>query len=88
MENTMKHETLKGCIEGLKRLRTSKHRTLDVSVIAELDAVIFQLEQSLGSGDDVKIDSGLSARVLEVLSRSLELATNLSEIIKWFISSE
>jgi len=88
MENTMKHETLKRCIDGLKSLRTSKHRTLDASVIAELDAVIFQLEQCLGTGSDVEIESSLSMRVLVVTSHCLELATNLSDIINRFFGSE
>lgn len=84
----MKHETLKGCVDGLKALRSSKHRTLDASVIAELDAVIYELEQCLDTGDKVEIDSGLSMRVLVVLSHCLELVTNLSEIMNRFFGSD
>ena len=84
----MKHKALKRCIDGLKALRTSKHRILDASVIAELDAVILQLEQCLDTDDEIKIDSDLSMRVLVIISSCVELATNLSEIIIRFFGSD
>lgn len=84
----MKRETLKGCVDGLKTLRSSKHRTLNASVIAELDAVIYKLEQCLDTGDEIEIDSGLSMRVLVVISHCLELLTNVSEIINRFFGSD
>jgi len=87
-EILVKLVTLKRCIDGLKALRTSQHRTLDASVIAELDAVIKQLELCRGNKDEIDIDVDVSDRVLAVLARSLELATNLSELIAHFFGSD
>jgi len=84
----MQHEALKRCVDGLKALRSSKHRTLDASVIAELDAVINQLEKCLDSANEIEIDRDLKMRVLKIVSDSVELATNLSEIIRRFIGSD
>lgn len=80
--------TLEKCLDGLYALRTSKHRTLDASVVAELDAVIFLLERCLDTDGEIEIDRDLSERVLAVLARCLEIVTNLSEIIKWFLDSD
>ena len=84
----MQHAVLKRCVDGLKTLRSSKHRTLDASVIAELDAVISQLEQCLDTANEIEIDRDLKMRVLKVLSDCVELATNLSEIIRRFFGSD
>lgn len=83
----MKKDVLRKCIDGLKALKSSKHGTLDASVVAELDTVISQLELCLDAGDDVKIDAGLSLRVLKILSDCIECATNLSELINRFFDS-
>ena len=84
----MKSLTLKRCIDGLNALRASQHGTLDASVIAELDAVISQLEQCHRNRGEVEIDADVSNRVLAVLARGLELATNLSKLIDRFFGSE
>ena len=84
----MQHAVLKRCVDGLKTLRSSKHRTLDASVIAELDAVIFQLERCLDTANEIEIDRDLKMRVLKVISNCVELATNLSEIIRRFLGSD
>jgi hypothetical protein len=83
----MKTIDLKRCLDGLKSLRASKHRTLDAGAVAELDAVIWQLELCLGKEGDVEIEPEQAMRALLATGRCIELVTNLSEIIKNYFDS-
>jgi hypothetical protein len=85
----MKHDLFKECVGALKALRARMHGELDAGVTAELDDVILRLEQCLKTAnDEVIVDVELRMRTLETISRSLNTATNLAEIIRRFFGPE
>ena len=65
------------------------HKELDASVTAELDDVIQRLERCQETAsDDVRIDAELRARTLETISKCLNSATNLAEVVRKFFDLE
>lgn len=85
----MKRDLLEHCVEALKALRVRKHEELGASVTAELDDVILRLECCLETvRDEAWVEPELRERALETLSRCLSLATNLAEIVRWFLGPE
>lgn len=85
----MKHNLLKECVSALTVLRARKHEELDASVTAELDDVVFRLERCLEStSEEVLVESELRTRALEILSRCLNTATNLAEIVRQFFGTQ
>jgi hypothetical protein len=87
--NVMKRDLLEHCVEALKALRARKHEELGASVTAELDDVILRLECCLEAASiEAWVEPELRKRALETLSRCLSLATNLTEIVRWFFGPE
>jgi len=85
----MKSDLLKQCVGALLALRARTHKELDASVTAELDEVIDQLECCLETEDDeVMVEAELKARTLETISKCLNAATNLAEIVRRFFGLE
>ena len=85
----MKHDLLKECVSTLGALRARKHEELDASVTAELDDVIFRLERCLETAsEEVLVEVELRTRALETLSRCLNTATNLAEIVRQFFGTQ
>jgi len=85
----MKHDLLKECVNTLGALRARKHEELDASVTAELDDVIFRLERCLETAsEEVLVEVELRTRALETLSRCLNTATNLAEIVRQFFGTQ
>lgn len=85
----MKYDRLKECISALTVLRARKHEELDASVTAELDDVIFRIECCLEStSEEVLVEAELRTRALEILSRCLNTATNLAEIVRQFFGTQ
>lgn len=85
----MKYDRLKECVSALTVLRAQKHEELDASVTAELDDVIFRLERCLEStSEEVLVEAELRTRALEILSRCLNTATNLAEIVRQFFGTQ
>jgi len=86
----MNVELLKTCIETLKELRTRMHETVEVSVIEELESVIDQLERlsEVSNAVQVTVDSKLRMRVLEIIASTVKAASNLSEIIWYFLNDQ
>ena len=85
----MKHNLLKECVSALTGLRARKHEELDASVTAELDDVIFRLERCLEStSEEVLVEVELRARALESISKCLNTATNLAEIVRQFFETQ
>lgn len=85
----MKYDLLKECVGTLKVLSARMHEELDAGVTTELDDVIQRLERCLETAnDEVMVDVELRARALEIISRCLNAATNLAEIIRQFFGPE
>ena len=85
----MKHNLLKECVSALKVLRARKHEELDAGVTAELDDVIFRLERCVETvSEEVVVEAELRARALENISRCLNTATNLAEIVRQFFGPQ
>jgi len=85
----MKHDLLKECVDALIALRARMHKELDASVTAELDDVIQRLEHCLETAsDEVKVGAELRVRTLETLSKCLNAATNLAEVVRKFFNPE
>ena len=85
----MKHDLLKDCVSALAALRARMHEELDAGVTAELDDVIFCLERCLEStSDEVLVEAELKTRSLESISRCLNTATNLAEIVRQFFGPQ
>ena len=85
----MKHNLLKECVDALIALRARMHEELDAGVTAELDDVILRLEHCLETAsDEVMVDVELRMRALETISRCLNTATNLAEIVRRFFGLE
>jgi len=81
----MQGDLLKKCVYALKGCRARKHGELDASVNAELDDVILRLEHcQKTASNDVRIDVELGVRALEAISRCLNSATNLAEVVRRF----
>ena len=84
-EKQMKTDLLETCIASLRKLHTSKHKELDTSVTAELDAVIKQLESCRDDASNtVMLSAETRMRVLEVLSQVLVAVTNIAEVVHKF----
>lgn len=65
------------------------HEELDASVTAELDDVIFRLERCLESAnEEVVVQAELRDRSLEIISKCLNIATNLAEIVRQFFGTQ
>lgn len=85
----MQDDLLKECVCAVKALRARMHKELDASVTAELDDVIQRLEHCQETaGDDVRIDAELRARTLDTVSKCLNSATNLAEVVRKFFDLE
>ena len=85
----MKHDPLKECVSALVVLRARLHEELDASVTAELDDVIFRLERCLETAsEEVMVEAELGARTLEIISKCLNTATNLAEIVRQFFGPQ
>ena len=85
----MKHELLKECVSTLVALRARMHEELDAGVTAELDDVIVRLERCLETvSDEVVVEAELRARSLEIISKCLNTATNLAEIVRQFFGPQ
>ena len=85
----MKHDLLKECVSALAALRARMHEELDASVTAELDDVIVRLERCLEStSEEVLVETELRTRALESISQSLNIATNLAEIVRQFFGPQ
>jgi hypothetical protein len=87
--NPVKYELLKECVEALTALRARMHKELDASGTAELDDVISRLEHCLETAsEDVIVEAELRLRTLEILSRCINAATNLAEVVRKLFSPE
>ena len=85
----MHDDLMKECVRALGALRARMHKELDASVTAELDNVISCLKHCQKiANDDVRIDAELRARTLEIISKCLNSATNLAEIVRKFFDLE
>ena len=85
----MKHDPLKERVSALVVLRARMHEELDASVTAELDDVIFRLERCLETAsEEVMVEAELGARTLEMISKCLNTATNLAEIVRQFFGPQ
>lgn len=85
----MKYDLLKECVNTLVALRARMHEELDTGVTAELDDVIFCLERCLEStSEEVLVEAELRTRSLESISRCLNIATNLAEIVRQFFGTQ
>ena len=85
----MKHDLLKECLSALVALRARMHEELDAGVTAELDDVISRLERCLETaGEEVLVEAELKARALEIISKCLNTATNLAEIVRQFFGTQ
>ena len=85
----MKHDLLKECVNTLRALRARMHEELDASVTAELNDVISRLERCLETAsEEVMVEAELGARALEIISKCLNTATNLAEIVRQFFGTQ
>ncbi len=85
----MKYDLLKECVGTLKVLRARMHKELDASITAELDNVILRLEHCLKTANnEVMVDVELGMRALEIISRCINSATNLAEVVRRFFGPE
>lgn len=85
----MKYDLLKECVGTLKVLRAQMHKELDASITAELDDVILRLEHCLKTAStEVMVDVELGMRALEIISRCINSATNLAEVVRRFFGPE
>jgi hypothetical protein len=85
----MQDDLLKECVRALRALRARKHKELDASVTAELDDVIERLEHCLETASgEVKVGAELRVHTLETLSKCLNAATNLAEVVRKFFDPE
>ena len=84
----MKYGQLKYCVESLKAMQAQKHEEFDASTAVELDEVIRLLEGCLSGDERVTIDWTLSIRTLQIFSKCLELTTNISALVRVFLSGE
>ena len=85
----MQYNLLKECVSALAALRARMHEELDASVTAELDDVISRLERCLEStSEEVLVEVELRARALESISKCLNTATNLAEIVRQFFGTQ
>lgn len=85
----MKYDLLKECVGTLKVLRARMHKELDASITAELDDVILRLEHCLKTAStEVMVDVELGMRALEIISRCINSATNLAEVVRRFFGPE
>lgn len=81
----MKHDLLKECVGALIALRARMHKELDASGTAELDDVISRLERCLkAASEEVMVEAELRLRTLEIMSRCINAATNLAEVVRKF----
>lgn len=73
---------LKRSIETLHEIRLLIHKDLNPCVAAELDAVIYQLEQCVDAGDgDVNIKPALVNRTIVLIGRIVETVLNITELV-------
>lgn len=85
----MQYNLLKECVSALTALRARKHEELDARVTAELDDVISRLERCLEStSEEVLVEVELRTRALESISKCLNTATNLAEIVRQFFGTQ
>ena len=85
----MQLDLLKECVGTLKAFRARKHKELDASVTAELDDVIQRLEHCLETASgEATVEVELRMRTLETVSRCLNAATNLAEVVRKFFGPE
>ena len=85
----MKYDLLKECVDTLKTFRARKHKELGASVTAELDDVITRLEHCLETAHgEATVDSDLRMYTLDTVSRCLNSATNLADIVRKFFGPE
>jgi hypothetical protein len=79
----MKTEILFQIVEALKTLRLEMHPMTNTSVTERLDGIISKLEECLKASENdlVEVSTWMRQEVLVVLAESLQLATNLTEII-------
>ena len=73
---------LKRSIETLNEIRLLIHKNLNPCVAAELDAVIYQLEQCVDASDgDVDIKPALVTRTIILIGRIVETVLNITELV-------
>ena len=85
----MKYDLLKECVDTLNAFRARKHKELGASVTAELDDVINRLEHCLETASgEATVEAALRMRTLETVSRCLNDATNLADIVRKFFGPE
>jgi hypothetical protein len=85
----MKTDDLMGCIVALRALHAERHQELGTRIADDLEAVIQKLERCVGTVDgESQVDAGVYKDALEILGRSLVVATNLAELIRQFFDSQ
>ena len=73
---------LKRSVETLYEIRSLIHKDLNPCVAAELDAVIYQLEQCVHAGDgEVDIQPELVNRTIILIGRIIETVVNITELV-------
>ena len=86
----MNAELLQKCIESLNELREHKRKTVEVSVVEELDEVIDQLErlrEKAGDGQ-IEVDAKLRSRVMHWIDYALMVSTNIGQLIKLYFDAQ
>src|SRR5579862_3330436 len=82
MENNVKHDLLRECVETLYAFRARMHEELDAGIAEELDVAIERLESCMKNEDEeVMVEAEVRAGVLKVISEALSAATNIAELI-------
>ncbi len=77
----MDTNTKKNSIEALKRLRDVYQCQLNASVVAEIEAVIAELEKDCGCSRS-KFSDDWRIRVLVLIGDVVRLVTNVSDLMK------
>ncbi|ADJ64395.1 hypothetical protein E2K99_14925 [Herbaspirillum huttiense] len=77
----MQYNSLESSVRTLKKLRDAHHGQLDVSVVAELDSVIGELERIDAQVKGPQLES-IGLRALQVIAVVLNLISNIKDLIK------
>jgi len=78
----MNKHSLENCICTLKKLRDVYNSQLDTSILAELDAVIFDLKKVSDHKESEVQLGNLSLRAIQAIAVVISLVSNLKDLMK------
>jgi hypothetical protein len=80
--NNMKQLSLENCIRTLVKLRDVYNSQLDTSVLAELDAVIYDLKEVSDHKESEVQLGNLGLRAIQAIAAVISLVSNLKDLMK------